>query len=163
MNYLKYHKYHSFILFLSILLTFSCGQSLKTNTKKQTITGKYTTHLLDRKEKVRFIIKHGNKFNNATLAVIELRDDSTYRMGFCDRKTAFSGKWRVENDSIMFYETMNHKSNTNHRNFSYYFNIDLGYILLPLTIKGGDSFLTVLKLGGEQFDGVFNEDETTKR
>lgn len=63
----------------------------------------------------------------------------------------------------MFYETMNHKSNTNHRNFSYYFNIDLEYILLPLTIKGGDPFLTVLKLGGEQFDGVFNEDETTKR
>jgi hypothetical protein len=146
------------ILFTSIAFFNSC------KTKDLGINGKYTTaniNLLDA-----FILKwkYGGDFSYQVKMVLDLKKDSTFQLGFCNRKIASDGNWKIVGDSVLLYNVFNYFSEKPVNSFKVFRESKEKSIFFPnrikKTINNSDSIITtytVLKNNGKGFDGILNK------
>ena len=146
------------ILFTSIAFFNSC------KTKDLGINGKYTTaniNLLDA-----FILKwkYGGDFSYQVTMVLDLKKDSTFQLGYCNRKIAFDGNWKIDGDSVLLYNVFNYFVGKPVISFKIFRELKEQSIFFPnrikKTINNSDSIITtytVLKNNGKGFDGILNK------
>ena len=91
--------------------------------EKKSLVGVYTSHLprigplIKVKEK-----KHHAKMVPMSVYMLYLRKDYTYVMGGCDLQIREVGNYKVENDSIYFFDIFNFKKNTFDQSKKFFFD-----------------------------------------
>jgi hypothetical protein len=149
-----------YLLFTFTFISSSCNSIRFEEDKplKSIVPGKYTTKLISESEKKELIKKHGNHFRVSIAVVLDLKSDSTFRMGYCNRKVKYTGKWSINGDSVIIYDTYNllTKNLAKNPRRGFYFN-KYGEIYMPFgSLKGED--ITILKIGGD-FDGILEDEQ----
>jgi hypothetical protein len=146
------------ILFASLAFIHSC------KTKARDIIGKYTTANINLLDALLLKRKFGGDFTYQLAMVIDLKKDSTFQIGFCQRKIVFDGKWKTNGDYVQLYDVYNYYLGRPVDSFVLYREPKENLIFFPnktkRTINGRDSIIityTVLKINGKGFDGNLNK------
>ena len=146
------------ILFTSIALIHSC------KTKAIGINGKYTTADIKLLDALLLKRKYGGDFTYQLEMVLDLKKDSTFQIGFCQRKIVFDGKWKMDGDYVLLYNVHNYYLGRPVDSFKLYREPKEKLIFFPnrtkRTINNRDSMITtytVLKIDGKGFDGILNK------
>ena len=146
------------ILFTSIAFFNSC------KTKALGINGKYTTANINILNAFILKWKYGGDFSYQVTMVLDLKKDSTFQLGFCNRKIAYDGNWKVDGDSVLLYNVFNYFSGKPVNSFKIFRESKEMSIFFPnrikKTINNRDSIITtysVLKINGKGFDGILNK------
>ncbi|MBX2985693.1 MAG: hypothetical protein KF882_06970 [Bacteroidia bacterium] len=148
------------VLFVAFLKVVSCSNHcMEKPALKPIVPGKYTLVNLSKSEKQALIKQYGDHFKVGFEMVLDLKSDSTFRVGYCDRKVSYRGKWRVENDSVILYDKFYGKDGNKPKGarISLYYT-KYGQIFMPFGCADGYD-ITVLAIGGELFDGILEGDE----
>jgi hypothetical protein len=148
----------SLLLFTSIVFINSC------KTKVLGINGKYTTANINLLDALILKAKFGGDFTYQIEMVLDLKEDSTFQIGFCQRKIAFVGNWKIEGDSVLLYNVFSYYSGKRVDSYKVYREPKDKKIFFPnktkRIIKGKDTIsttYTVLKINGKGFDGILNK------
>jgi hypothetical protein len=148
----------SLLLFTSIVFINSC------KTKDLGINGKYTTANIQLLDALILKGKFGGDFTYQIEMVLDLKEDSTFQIGFCQRKIAFVGNWKIEGDSVLLYNVFSYYLNKSVDSYKVYREPKDKKIFFPnktkRIIKGKDTIsttYTVLKINGKGFDGILNK------
>ncbi len=146
------------ILFTSIAFFNSC------KTKSLGINGIYTTANINILNAFILKWKYGGDFSYQVTMVLDLKKDSTFQLGFCNRKIAYDGNWKVDGDSVLLYNVFNYFSGKPVNSFKIFRESKEMSIFFPnrikKTINNRDSIITtysVLKINGKGFDGILNK------
>ena len=146
------------ILFPSIVFINSC------KTKEISTNGKYTTANINLLDALFFNWKYGGDFTYQTTMVLDLKNDSTFQIGYCQRKIVFDGKWKVEGDSVLLYNVFNYYLGKHVDSYKVYSEPKKKSIFFPCkinrTLNKRDTIITnytVLKIDGKGFDGILNK------
>lgn len=148
------------ILFTSIALIHSC----KTKTIGAIGTnGKYTTADINLLDAIVLTWKYGGDFTYQLEMVLDLKKDSTFQIGFCQRKIVFDGKWKMDGDYVLLYNVHNYYLGRPVDSFKLYREPKEQMIFFPnntkKTMNNKDRSMTkytVLKINGKGFDGILN-------
>jgi hypothetical protein len=152
------------------LVIGSCSprQSKAVGNHKSFMPGLYTPTKPNLKQSIIWKMKYESYFGNPLIIAFDFKGDSTYKVIGCARTVLHTGKWYIKDDSIMLYNRVN-PDNKKIPNWSLLFHD--GYIFYPQKLQNikdseiADSsnmkkghkkittFTSVLKIGGEFFDG----------
>jgi hypothetical protein len=92
-------------MILGLISTFcACQQKLSEPIIKP---GVYNVHVPSFSEIITYK-KNTGRFLSSSKITLELNSDSTFRYGSCNRKVFSSGNWRIQNDSLIFYNEYLH-------------------------------------------------------
>ncbi|XZF15952.1 hypothetical protein ACTHGU_07430 [Chitinophagaceae bacterium MMS25-I14] len=115
-------------------LSFICG-SCSSKQNNIPIVGIYTTYKPGILEQVRLERRFGGHIFPLPAAMIYLRSDSTYVMGFCDNQVREAGRYFCSGDSIQLYErySLDEKVKIEHRTMAYDSKNGMVYFTKPDT------------------------------
>lgn len=152
------------LLVISLLLITSITIINSCKTKDLGTNGKYTTANIQLLDALILRAKFGGDFTYQIEMVLDLKEDSTFQIGFCQRKIAFVGNWKIEGDSVLLYNVFSYYSNKRVDSYKVYWELEDKKIFFPnktkRIIKGKDTVsttYTVLKINGKGFDGILNK------
>ncbi len=158
----KTNKFKAIIFTLILLVAIAFVNSCKT--KEICITGKYTTADIMLLDALLLKRKYGGDFSYQLEMVLDLKKDSTFQIGFCQRKIVFDGKWKMDGDYVLLYNVHNYYLGRPVDSFKLYREPKEKLIFFPnrtkRTINNRDTIMTtytVLKINGKGFDGILNK------
>lgn len=146
---------------LSLILLISiCSCSFSTDSISPILNpGIYTTCKLSNKEKLKYNLKYRSDFFHGYLLGLNLKKDSTFYITFCNRKIAVIGNWATKSDTLYLTNILRLKDKMQLPNMQHFikdsfifFNYGTNYQKL-----NGYGNITLLKIGGENFDGMTND------
>jgi hypothetical protein len=148
------------VLFTSIMIFSSC----ETTRKVTAIIGKYTTTNLKPLDVLKLMWQYGAANTYQLEMVLDLKKDSTFQIGFCQRKIVFDGNWKVDGDSIVLYNVFNYYLGRQVDAFKVYREPKKMTIFFPIwtrkIVKNKDTIITnytLLKIDGKGFDGILDK------
>jgi hypothetical protein len=98
-------KINWMVIILGFISTiWSCKEKLSEPIIKP---GVYTVHVPSFSEIISYK-KNTGRFLSSSKITLELNSDSTFRYGSCNKKVFSAGNWRIQNDSLIFYNEYLH-------------------------------------------------------
>ncbi len=98
--------------FLCLLLLCACSERQTTAQVDASNAGIYTTCKLNIIDRVKVEIDLNGRISRTPVAMLYLREDSTYVMGFCDNQVREVGRYSSAKDTIYLYNRCNIEERT---------------------------------------------------
>lgn len=151
-------QFYKHITILTLCI-FSCS-STDVDSSVPLSYGKYTTELPSIPIRLKYSKKYKSNFWEPWKMVLELKDDSSYVIGFCKGNIRYSGNWNYHGDSVLLFNSYDSFQKKNVPDKKLYYEKDKGYIFYvtydidkKTRKQKNTTTTTLLKIGGNQFDG----------
>jgi len=154
-----------FLFSFLFVLFFSCGNQSKSN-DEEIKYGKFTTAELTYFQRARYKKKYGDYFTRTYQMVLDLQENGKFKIGYCNRKIYATGNWSIKNGSILLDSFFEYPSQLYIPSIMLRYT-ENGHVFYPFIGNyddkpGIDTTITVLAIGGKEFDGVLTNKYWTK-
>jgi len=141
-----------------IFLIFSC-KTPKISRNSLLVCGNYTTCKLKKVEKLKYNLKYKSNFFHFYKLGLNLKNDSTFYIIFCNTKVTAIGNWHTNNDTLYLQNILRLKDKKHLADMKHCIKDSLIFFNNGVNIQNQKRHgnITLLKIGGENFDGLTND------
>ena len=141
-----------------IFLIFSC-KAPKVSRNSLLVPGNYTTCKLNKVEKLKYNLKYKSNFFHFYKLGLNLKNDSTFYIIFCNTKVTAIGNWQTNNDTLYLQNILRLKDKKKLPDMKHFIKDSLIFFNYGSNYQNlsGYGNITLLKIGGENFDGITND------